>query len=81
MVVSLSGIMFKANPSLKANSSEKAVNVSNTRYLVLKIISLAVLIFFGLQNRPISFGVRRVMVVPLFRIWGFSQQNGSLRCF
>lgn len=38
--------MFKANPSLKANSSEKAVNVSNTRYLVLKIISLAVLIFF-----------------------------------
>ena len=46
MVVSLSGIMFKANPSLKANSSEKAVNVSNTRYLVLKIISLAVLMFF-----------------------------------
>ena len=46
MVVSLSDIMFKGNPSLKANSSEKAVNVSNTRYLALKIISLTVLIFF-----------------------------------
>lgn len=58
MVVSLSGIIFKGNPSLKANSSEKAVNVSNTRYLALKIISLTMLIFFGLQYRPISFGVR-----------------------